>query len=101
MSIADLIVRCVVEIESIAKDIYRQETRLEPKNPGTCITWMEKHWNIQKNMIINKYANKNFKLLKNNMNSLGLEIFWDEDRFCVAPFTRRSIESAIDLNVIN
>ena len=57
--------------------------------------------NDKKNMIINQHGTKNFKLLKNNLNSLGLEILWDEDRFCIVPFTRRNEESTIDLNVIN
>lgn len=51
-------------------------------------------------MIINQYSTKNFKILKSNLNSLGLEILWDEYRFCVVPFTDRSKESTIDLDVI-
>lgn len=46
--IADLIFRCSVELESIAKDIYRKETKTEPQNPGVCFAWMEEHWKISK-----------------------------------------------------
>lgn len=52
LDIADLIVRCVVEIESIAKDIYRLENRREPDNPGACFKWMEQNWNISKKKVI-------------------------------------------------
>lgn len=46
--IADLIVRCSVELESIAKDIYKKETKTKPESPGECFIWMEKHWEISK-----------------------------------------------------
>jgi len=52
LDIADLIVRCVVEIESIAKDIYRLENGIEPDNPGACFKWMEQNWNISKKKVI-------------------------------------------------
>lgn len=51
LDIADLIVRCVVEIESIAKDIYRKENEEDPEKPGVCFNWMEKKWNISKKQI--------------------------------------------------
>lgn len=85
-------------IESDIEELQREYPRI--KNKGFEDFFFD-ITNDKKNMIINQYATKNFKLLKNNLNSLGLEIFWDEDRFCVVPFTRRSIESAVDLNVIN
>lgn len=50
--IADLILRCSVELEAIAKDIYRKETKEEPENPGTCFNWMETQWEISKKAII-------------------------------------------------
>lgn len=50
-NIADLILRCSVELEAIAKDIYRKETRTEPQNPGACFTWMEKQWKISQKAI--------------------------------------------------
>ena len=48
LDIADLIVRCLVEIESIAKDIYRIENEVEPDNPGECFKWMEQNWIYQR-----------------------------------------------------
>ncbi|MBQ9928784.1 MAG: hypothetical protein IJO65_12540 [Lachnospiraceae bacterium] len=52
LDIADLIVRCVVEIESIAKDIYRLENKAEPESPGACFMWMEERWNISKKAVV-------------------------------------------------
>ncbi|RHT74962.1 MULTISPECIES: hypothetical protein [unclassified Clostridium] len=52
LDIADLIVRCLVEIESIAKDIYRIENEVEPDNPGECFKWMEQNWNISKKKVV-------------------------------------------------
>lgn len=52
LDIADLIVRCLVEIESIAKDIYRIENEVEPGNPGECFKWMEQNWNISKKKVV-------------------------------------------------
>lgn len=54
LDIADLLVRCVVEIESIAKDIYRIEEKKEPEKTSICFNWMEEHWKIdQKDVFIN------------------------------------------------
>lgn len=52
LDVADLIVRCVVEIESLAKDIYRLENEMEPENPGACFTWMDKKWEISKKKVV-------------------------------------------------
>ena len=49
--IADLILRCSVELESIAKEIYRKETKTDPTSPGECFAWMEQHWKISKKAI--------------------------------------------------
>lgn len=46
IKIAELILRCAVEIESISKDIYRNFVKKEPKNPSACFNWMEKNWHI-------------------------------------------------------
>ena len=48
MQIAELIIRCVVEIESIIKDIYRDTTGdCDEKNPGSCIMWLNKEWKLR------------------------------------------------------
>ena len=61
VNIADLIIRCSVEIESIAKDIYRKETNIEPVNPGVCFRWMEDQWGISKKSIFIDSPNFHFK----------------------------------------
>lgn len=48
LKIADLIMRCSIEVESIAKDIYRNDKGKEPDKPGTAIKYLEKTWNISK-----------------------------------------------------
>ena len=50
-NIADLILRCSVELEAIAKDIFRKETQTEPENPGSCFMWMEQQWKISQKAI--------------------------------------------------
>lgn len=49
--IADLILRCSVELEAIAKDIYRKENNKEPQNPSTCFIWLEQQWKISQKAI--------------------------------------------------
>ena len=46
LKIAELILRCAVEIESLMKDIYRNNMKVEPKNPGACIKWIDDNWKI-------------------------------------------------------
>ena len=41
LNIANLIIRCAIEIESLIKDIYRKEKGCDPKSPGDCLTWMD------------------------------------------------------------
>ncbi|MGM9970668.1 MAG: hypothetical protein ACI35S_09780 [Anaeroplasma sp.] len=57
IKIADLIVRISVEIEAIAKDIYREENKCDPETPGKCFDWMEQNWKISKKklFLINPY----------------------------------------------
>ena len=46
LKIADLIIRCSIEVESIAKDIYRRDTGKEPDKPGTAIMYLENTWTV-------------------------------------------------------
>ena len=64
LDIADLIVRCVVEVESIAKAIYRIENEAEPKTPGDCFTWMEDKWGISKKKVVVVSPYLHFKEMK-------------------------------------
>jgi hypothetical protein len=64
IKIADLIFRCSAEIESISKDIYRNETKKEPKNAGECIDYFETNWLLNKKQVMiaatNFYFQKEF-----------------------------------------
>lgn len=48
LKIADLIIRCSIEVESIAKDIYRRDTGKEPDKPGTAIMYLENTWKVSR-----------------------------------------------------
>lgn len=52
LRIADLILRCSIELESLAKDIFREETKKEPVSPGECFKWLEENRTISKKSII-------------------------------------------------
>ena len=45
--IADLILRCVTEIEAIANDIYRNENGTNPDHVSTSIKWINAQWNLE------------------------------------------------------
>ena len=64
LDVADLIVRCVIEIESLAKDIYRLENETEPENPGACLKWMDKKWEISKKKVVIISPYFHFKKMK-------------------------------------
>ena len=51
LNIADLIIRCAIEIESLVKDIYRKEEKCEPETPGQCIKWLDSKCNISKKTV--------------------------------------------------
>ena len=46
LKIADLIIRCSIEVESIAKDIYRRDAGKEPDKPRTAIIYLEDTWKV-------------------------------------------------------
>ena len=46
LKIADLIIRCSIEVESIAKDIYRRDTGKAPDKPRTAIMYLENTWKV-------------------------------------------------------
>jgi len=52
LKIADLILRCSIELESLVKDIYREEIKKEPISPGECFKWLEENRHISKKAII-------------------------------------------------
>lgn len=51
LNIADLIIRCAIEIESLAKDIYRKEKECELESPGSCLKWMDSKWNLSEKTV--------------------------------------------------
>ena len=48
LKIADLIIRCSIEVESIAKDIYRRDKGKEPDKPGTAFKYLENTWTVSR-----------------------------------------------------
>ena len=58
LHIADLIIRCSIELESIVKDIYRENNGKEPKKPGDAFIQLDQQWNLSKKelTIISPYA---------------------------------------------
>ena len=50
--IADLIIRSSTELESLAKDIYRQEVGNDPVKPGDCFDWLDEQWHISKKQVV-------------------------------------------------
>lgn len=65
IKIADLIVRCSIEVESLIKDIYDVESGEKYVNIGESLKWLEKHWKISKKTV-NVYSNY-FHLSNNYM----------------------------------
>ena len=54
----------------------------------------------QRNIFLNKYGSKNFKLLRNNFNILALDVCFDEKGLCILPFTGSITENAFDNTVL-
>ena len=50
--IAELLIRCSVEIESLIKDLYRQEKKTEPKNVGKALLSLNNDWCLDKKVVI-------------------------------------------------
>ena len=48
IKIADLINRCGVEIESIAKKIYREKTNTDKVDAGAAFAWLKNNWELEK-----------------------------------------------------
>lgn len=51
IDIADILIRCCVEIESLVKELYRKEKKEEPKNPGSCLGWLDNNWKISQKKV--------------------------------------------------
>lgn len=53
-----------------------------------------------KNNLLANYPSKDFKLLRNNINMLNLDIQFTDDGLKVIPFTNRVVESSFDDNIL-
>lgn len=62
--IADLLVRCVIEIESIAKQLYSDYTKNITDKPSVCINWMVDNWEIDKKKVFIVSPHFRFESLK-------------------------------------
>ncbi len=49
--ISDLLFRVCTEIESLIKDLYRDEKGIEPKSPGAACTDLDKRWLLSKKIV--------------------------------------------------
>ena len=61
VAIADLIMRCATDIESIAKDLCRENFKFEPAKPGDCFNSFEQEWQITKKSLLIVCPYFNFK----------------------------------------
>ena len=64
VDIADLIMRCSVELEAIVKEIYYQETGVFNDKPREVLNWIEKNWKISKKKIRIEYPSFCFETVK-------------------------------------
>lgn len=58
---------------------------------------------IEKNQLLNEYANKSFNALRHNFNILELDFSFDKDeeeQLCIIPFTDGIRESSFDNNIL-
>lgn len=46
LQIANLIIRCSIELESIVKDIYRESNGKDPQKPGDAFVQLDQQWNL-------------------------------------------------------
>lgn len=51
IKIADLLFRILAEIESLIKNLYRQENGVEPKTPGAALIDLDEKWKLQKKTV--------------------------------------------------
>ena len=47
LRIADLIIKICTEMESVAKDLYRDNNQTDPKNSSMAFNWLNANWNIK------------------------------------------------------
>ncbi|MBO7053248.1 MAG: hypothetical protein J6W27_02320 [Alphaproteobacteria bacterium] len=64
VKIADLIFRCSAELESLYKDLYRNETNNEPQDVGTAVRYLDEHWRISQKAIFISCPNFYFSKFK-------------------------------------
>lgn len=51
LHIAELIIRCSIELESIAKDIYRESNGRDPQKTGDAFLQLERQWNLSRKVL--------------------------------------------------
>ncbi|MEO1816101.1 MAG: hypothetical protein ABGU93_11020 [Acetobacterium sp.] len=86
-----------VFIENIEKEIKKEVPKIKDMYIDEYLKKVELP---EKNILLNKYSNKNFKLLRNNFNILALDICFDEEGLCVLPFTGSITEKDFDNSIL-
>lgn len=96
-SIANKISIYSIFIEDVEKEFKREFPRAKGIYLDEILNSLDM---AQKNLLLSKYANDNFKLLRNNCNLLELEICFDQGGLNVIPFTGGVRESTFDSSIL-
>ena len=91
-----------ISIFSIFVDNAEKDFKKEiPKAKGTYIDEILNSLDTtQKNFLLSKYANTDFKQLRNNFNLLELDICFDKEKLNIYPFTGGVRESSFDSSIL-
>lgn len=89
-SIAEKISIVSIFTEDVERKIKKETSRIKNMDIEEYIMKVDIS---ERNIILNKYIDKNFNSLRNNFNLLSLDIFFNENGLCVLPFTGGITES--------
>lgn len=99
------LLQCIVEKINIncifINDVERIIKKENPQIKNMYIDELINYIGIaDKNSILTKYANKNFKVFRSNCNILELEVCFDDEELGVFPFTGGVRESSFDNSIL-
>ena len=99
------LLQCIVEKINInCIFISDVERIIKKENPRIKVMFIDEYISrigiAEKNSILSKYANKNFKVFRSNCNILELEICFDDEGLGVFPFTGGVRESSFDNSIL-
>lgn len=87
-----------VFLENAEKEIKRELSRIKGNYLDEILSYLD---STQRNLILNKYCNSSFRVLKCNLNVIGLDVVLYNQEFGIQPFIESSSENITDLNVIS